>query len=84
MNRDLTVSVVDASRAGGGRKVGELQVPVSPLLQPDLWQLAERTHAQLLELDREPSLDRCDAMVRALAEVTTQVHRLRMRLQGKR
>lgn len=45
---------------------------------PDLGDL---TRSQLLELAREPSADRCDWMLRALAEVSTVVRRLQTQLE---
>lgn len=48
----------------------------------DLTDLGEKLAAQLAELSSRPSLDRCDAMVRELAEATTTVHRLRSQLRG--
>jgi len=44
---------------------------------------AVRTHAQLTELARDPTPDRCDQMIRALAEVSAQVHRLRTELERR-
>lgn len=43
----------------------------------DLAALAERTHGQLLDLRREPTRERCDLMILALADAATQIHRLR-------
>lgn len=43
--------------------------------------LADLTRSQLLELAREPSADRCDWMLRALAEVSTVVRRLQTELE---
>ena len=73
MSGDITIKVVDATKKGGGRIVGTMTVrPAS-----DLADLAERTHCQLQDLGREPTRERCDLMIRALADCATQVHRLR-------
>lgn len=45
--------------------------------------LAERTHAQLEELANEPTRDKCDLMVRALAEVSSQVRSLATELERR-
>lgn len=45
---------------------------------PDLGDLVR---AQLLELAREPSVDRCDWMIRSLAEASTVVRRLQTQLE---
>lgn len=46
----------------------------------DLRDIAARTHGQLMDLAREPSRDRCDRMISALADVSAQVVRLRAAL----
>ena len=43
--------------------------------------LSERTQAQLAALHADPCPDRCDLLVRALAEVATTVRRLGVELQ---
>lgn len=77
--------VVDASRAGGGEVVGTFDYQKTPtpaeVMQSDLQAIATRTHGQLMDLAREPSRDRCDWMIRALAEVSTLIHRLRTELE---
>lgn len=49
-------------------------------LRACLPELADRTHDQLRHLFEDPSPDRCDWMVRELAEVTTVVRRLQAEL----
>ncbi|KGM54176.1 hypothetical protein N799_09850 [Lysobacter arseniciresistens ZS79] len=44
--------------------------------------MGEKLAAQLAELSARPCVDKCDAMVRELAEATTAVHRLRSALRG--
>lgn len=43
----------------------------------------DRLAAQLSELSARPNVDRCDVMIRELAEATTAVHRLRSQLRGE-
>lgn len=43
--------------------------------------LADRTNEQLQQLASDPTADRCDWMIRAIAEVSTAVYRLRTELQ---
>lgn len=50
-------------------------------LRASLPGLAERTEAQLATLHADPTPDRCDLLVRALAEVATTVRRLGVELQ---
>lgn len=58
-----------------------LRRPSQPV---DLVALAERTHGQLLDLQREPTRERCDLMVRSLSDASTQIHRLRDSLPAQR
>ncbi|HXI15018.1 MAG TPA: hypothetical protein VNM48_01510 [Chloroflexota bacterium] len=68
----------DATKEGAGRR--HEPIPVDATLQETILaalpELAERTRAQLLDLVREPTVARCDSMLRELAEVSTQVRRL--------
>ena len=50
-------------------------------LQACLLPLAERTQEQLQALWSDPTPDRCDLMIRALAEVSTAVRQLCTELQ---
>lgn len=71
-------SVVDGTKEGAGRR--HEPIPIDATLQETILaalpELAERTRAQLLDLVREPTVARCDSMLRELAEVSTQVRRL--------
>lgn len=46
-----------------------------------LHELGDVVRFQLLELAREPSVDRCDWMIRSLAEASTVVRRLQTELE---
>lgn len=89
MSRDIRFMghglIADASREGGGRIVGEFTYRQTPTpqeaMQHDLQALATRTHGQLMDLAREPSPERCDLMIRALAEVSCLVARLRTEME---
>jgi hypothetical protein len=49
--------------------------------EPTLAELGDKLTAQLRELSARPTLDGCDLMVRELAEASTAVARLRMKLE---
>lgn len=72
--------VVDATQEGQGAVVRRFPIAARPTpeeaMLAALATLTARTHGQLQDLLREPTVERCDLMVRALAEVSTQVHRL--------
>lgn len=74
--KPIRVSVLDRQ----GSVVDVVECTLNPTAEEtmvaSLRALAERTHAQLEELANEPTRDRCDLMVRALAEVSSQVRRL--------
>lgn len=80
--------IADATQEGQGRVVGTFRIRAVPTpaetQQEALRALAERTRGQLLDLVREPSVERCDLMVRALAEVATAVRRLSAELAQTR
>lgn len=78
-------AIVDATREGGGRIVGAFTYTKTPapveVMQSDLQVTAARTHGQLSDLARHPTPERCELMIRALADVSAQVYRLLAELQ---
>lgn len=59
-------------------------VPMTTLahqLRACLPDLADRTQSQLYELRNDPTLERCDVVYRALAEVATVIRRLGVELE---
>lgn len=89
MQRDIRYlghgQIVDATRDGEGRIVGTFDYRKTPTpieaMQSTLQVTAARTHGQLCDLAREPSQERCELMIRALADVSAQVYRLLTELQ---
>lgn len=89
MQRDIRYlghgQIVDASREGGGRIVGTFDYAKTPtpveVMQSTLQVTAARTHGQLCDLVREPTPERCELMIRELADVSAQVYRLLTELQ---
>lgn len=60
---------------------GEVNVTDCHGLTERLSDLGDRTRAQLIELARDPSRDRCDWMIRALADASTVIRRLQTQLE---